>query len=71
MQAAQRREYNHALEYAIEEANQANLPVVVLFCLVDDYPEANLRHYHFMLQGLRETQQALYARGIQILAKSR
>ena len=53
LQAAQRCEYNHALEYAIEQANQANLPVVVLFCLVDNYPEANLRHTHFMLQGLQ------------------
>ena len=66
MQAAQRSEYNHALEYAIEQANQADLSVVVLFCLLDDYPEANLRHYHFMLQGLQETQQALLKRGIQM-----
>ncbi len=67
MQAAQRCDYNHALEYAIQKANQANLPVVVLFCLVDDYPEANLRHYHFMLQGLQETQQALGKRGVQMV----
>ena len=59
MQAAQRSEYNHALEYAIATANRAQVPVVVLFCLVDDYPEANLRHYHFMLQGLQETEQAM------------
>ena len=67
MQAAQRCEYNHALEYAIEQANQVNLPVVALFCLMDDYPEANLRHYHFMLQGLQETQRALQAQGIQMV----
>jgi len=67
MQAAQRCEYNHALEYAIEQANQANLPVVVLFCLVDDYPEANLRHTHFMLQGLQETQRTLHGRGMQMV----
>ena len=67
MQAAQRSEYNYALEYAIGQGNQANLPVVVLFCLVDGYPEANLRHYHFMLQGLLETQQALAARGVQMV----
>lgn len=67
MQAAQRSEYNHALEYAIGRANQANLPVVILFCLIDDYPEANLRHYHFMLRGLHDTKQALYKRGIQMV----
>ncbi len=31
---------------------------------MDNYPEANLRHYTFMLEGLRETAQALAARGI-------
>ncbi|MFC1764714.1 deoxyribodipyrimidine photo-lyase [Planctomycetota bacterium] len=67
MQAAQRSEYNHALEYAIQHGNRDHLPVVVLFCLIDDFPEANLRHYHFMLQGLQRTQQQLTARDIQMV----
>ena len=33
MQASQRVEYNHALEYAIREANEQNLPLVTLFVL--------------------------------------
>ena len=52
MQAAQRVEYNHALEYSIRRANKLKVPVVVLFGIADNYPEANLRHYHFMLEGL-------------------
>jgi deoxyribodipyrimidine photo-lyase len=64
MQQSQRAEYNHALEYAIEQANELKLPVRVVFGLTDDYPEANLRHYTFMLEGLRETQAALAKRGI-------
>jgi deoxyribodipyrimidine photo-lyase len=64
MQQSQRAEYNHALEYAIQQANELKLPVHVFFGLTDDYPEANLRHYTFMLEGLRETQAALAARGI-------
>jgi deoxyribodipyrimidine photo-lyase len=67
MQAAQRSEYNHALEYAIEHANRLRKPVVVLFCLVCNYPEANERHYIFMLEGLRETQNSLEARGVQMV----
>jgi deoxyribodipyrimidine photo-lyase len=59
MQASQRCEYNHALEYAIRQANQLNLPVLVYFELVDDFPEANERHYYFMLEGLREVRQEL------------
>ena len=64
MQQSQRAEYNHALEYAIEQANELKLPVRVIFGLTDNYPEANLRHYAFMLEGLRETQAALAKRGI-------
>lgn len=64
MQASQRVECNHALEFAIREANQQNLPVVVLFVLTDRFPEANLRHYTFMLQGLQEVQAKLDRRRI-------
>ena len=63
MQQAQRAEFNHALEYAIEQANGRLLPVVVGFALAA-FPEANRRHYQFMLEGLRETQRRLAARGI-------
>ncbi len=64
MQQSQRAEWNHALEYAIERANELDLPVVVVFGLMDDYPEANERHYAFMLQGLEDVFQTLEKRGI-------
>ncbi len=64
MQASQRARFNHALEYAIEMANDRRLPMVVLFTLTDNYPEANLRHYAFMLEGLQETFMLLRDRGI-------
>ncbi len=67
MQGAQRAEWNHALEFAIQQANQRNKPVVAGFSLTDDFPEANLRHYAFMLQGLKETQVALAKRNIQLV----
>ena len=67
MQASQRAEWNHALEYAIAEANRQGVPVVAVFGLTDAYPEANLRHYAFMLEGLRETRAALRERGIQLV----
>ena len=56
MQQAQRAAYNHALEYAVQQANQIDQGILVVFGLMDDYPEANLRHYIFMLEGLQETQ---------------
>ena len=69
MQAAQRAKYNHALEYAIQKANELSKPVVVLFCLTDDFPDANLRHYYFMLEGLRQAQAALSDKGIKMIMK--
>jgi deoxyribodipyrimidine photo-lyase len=69
MQQSQRAAGNPALEHAIGEANRLRLPVVVGFGLAADYPEANRRHYAFMLQGLREVEQALAARGIAFVGR--
>ena len=69
MQSAQRVEYNHALEFAIEQANELRRPVVVLFCLVDSYPEANERHYFFMLEGLVEVRAKLEEMGVRMVVR--
>jgi deoxyribodipyrimidine photo-lyase len=69
MQAAQRAEYNHALEYAIRTANKLKKPVLVFFGITENWPEANLRHYYFMLEGLQEVQKALKAKGIQMIIR--
>ncbi len=63
MQASQRAAFNPALEYAIERANALGLPVQVVFALTG-FPEANARHYAFMLQGLADVAVRLVARGI-------
>jgi deoxyribodipyrimidine photo-lyase len=64
MQASQRAEWNHGLEYAALAANHLHKPLVCGFGLTGNYPEANLRHYAFMLEGLAETAQTLRRRGI-------
>jgi len=69
MQASQRCEYNHALHYSIEEADKLNKPVIVYFGLTDGYPEANLRHYYFMIEGLKEVQESLKQMGIQLILR--
>lgn len=66
MQQSQRIEFNHALEYAIRQANELDQPLIVVFILAD-YPEANARHYTFMLEGLREVQAALRSGNIEML----
>jgi deoxyribodipyrimidine photo-lyase len=67
MQASQRAEYNHALEYAISKGNELHQPVIGFFGLTDHFPEANERHYAFMLEGLREVKQSLEKRGIRMV----
>jgi len=64
MQASQRVNYNHALEFAIERANKLNKSLSVFFVLNTDFPEANLRHYQFMLEGLKEIREKLKKRNI-------
>ncbi len=67
MQRAQRVDDNHALEYAIAWANQLDLPVLVCFGLTRSYPEANLRHYAFLIEGIEDVRVALEARGIDLM----
>ncbi len=69
MQSSQRTEYNHALEYAIVQANNLKKPLIVYFGLADNFPEANERHYYFMLEGLREVKTELSKRNIKMLIR--
>jgi deoxyribodipyrimidine photo-lyase len=64
MQASARTEYNHALEYAVHLANTKERPLLVAFVITDSFPEANLRHYWFMVQGIKEVARSLKDRGI-------
>lgn len=67
LQQANRAHHNPALELAIEEANRLGLPVVACFGLLDGasgFPEANARHYAFLLQGLADAAAGLEKRGV-------
>ncbi len=68
MQHAQRGEENEALNTAISLANELHLPVVVAF-IVTDYPAANLRHYHFMLEGIADAARKLQRRGTPLIVR--
>jgi len=70
MQASQRAEYNHALEYAAEQANARRKPLVVYFGLTEKFPEANERHYAFLLEGLKETARSLADRGVRFVLRN-
>lgn len=63
MQRAQRGIDNPALDLAIAAANELHRPVAVFFGLHPHYPNANLRHYAFLIEGLAETRRRIEARG--------
>jgi deoxyribodipyrimidine photo-lyase len=64
MQRAVRIMDNPALDVAIEAGNLLGLPVVVYFSVIPNYPNANLRHYHFLQQGLRDVAEDAAERGV-------
>jgi deoxyribodipyrimidine photo-lyase len=63
MQRTQRGWDNPALDVAIAAANELQRPVAVFFGLHPKYPNANLRHYAFLVEGLAETKRRIEARG--------
>ncbi len=69
MQCAQRVQGNFALAEAIGRANALDVGVVVCFGLDAGYPDANARHFYFMLEGLAEVERELTTLGIRFELK--
>jgi len=70
MQASARAAGNHALEFAVRRANEQRKPCLAFFGLTGRFPEANARHYAFLLEGLRETRRNLAAKGIGLVVRN-
>ncbi|AQQ08649.1 Deoxyribodipyrimidine photo-lyase [Sedimentisphaera cyanobacteriorum] len=69
MHASIRTIENPALEFAVERANAAGVPVIVMFCLIDKFPQSGKRSYRFMLEGLKEVEASLAERNIKFVLK--
>ena len=69
MQRAERALDNPALDMAIEIANELGLPVLVYFSAISNFPSANLRHYAFLNEGLRDIEADLAERGIPFIVR--
>ena len=69
MQQTQRAAMNPALEHAARLANGLNLPLITAFGLDSDYPDANERHFAFMLEGLAETSELLASRKVKMVVR--
>ncbi len=64
MSRDQRVEDNWALLFARGIAEDAGVPLVVIFCMVDEFLGAGLRQYQFMLEGLQEVESSLSLKNI-------
>ena len=64
MSRDQRARDNWALLHALELARGSELSAIAAFCLAPSFPGATLRHYDFMLEGLRQTARELKNLGI-------
>ncbi len=69
MQRAQRGIDNHAVDLAVHIANLLELPLIVYFAAISNFPHANLRHYAFLNQGLPDIEADLAARNITFLMR--
>ncbi len=69
MQRAQRGVDNHAVDLAVKVANLLGLPLVVYFAGISNFPHANLRHYLFLNQGLRDVEADLAERNISFVMR--
>ena len=69
MHASQRTHWNPALEYAIETANNLGKPLITLFGLTRDFPDACPRHYRFMAEGLLEVRASLESVGVPLVVE--
>jgi hypothetical protein len=56
-----RADSNQALSFAIELANQLDLPVICYEGLTYSYPYASDRFHRFILEGVAETEKRLAA----------
>ena len=69
MQQSQRAAMNPALEHAAHLANKLDLPLITAFSLYSNYPDANERHFAFMLEGLAETSESLANRKVKMVVR--
>ena len=70
MQRAQRGRDNHAVDLAVQVANALELPLVVYFAGIANFPSANLRHYSFLNRGLVDVQEDLAERNISFVLRN-
>lgn len=67
MSRDQRVQHNWAFLFSLQLANNSKRPLTVAFALTQSFPNANARHYHFLLEGLKEVEQDLSRLGVSFI----
>lgn len=67
MEASQREDFNHALEFSIYLANKFKKPLLVSLFITDKYRFSNQRYYRFMIEGIIKTKKQIEERGIRFI----
>jgi deoxyribodipyrimidine photo-lyase len=70
MQRAQRGRDNHAVDVAVHVANELELPLLVYFAGMANFPHANLRHFAFLNRGLVDVEEDLAERNIAFVLRN-
>ncbi len=60
---------NAAVDCAVNVANDLGLPLLAYFSVISNFPNANLRHYTFLNQGLRDIEEDLAERNISFVVR--
>lgn len=66
MDRQRRFDDNWALYAAYEKALELNVSLEILYVIPDEFMDANLRTYDFMLRGLQEAAEVAYSKGINL-----
>lgn len=64
--ASSRCSYNPALEFSIEKSLELGIPLLIIFIIDENYKEANIRHYRFLLEGLEDFRRDLNERDLDL-----
>ena len=67
MQRSIRTKYNHALEYAVEMANELKKDLLVIFSIEKNFSDANERSFSFLVESLKDVEKNLKKRGIRFI----
>lgn len=69
MEQSRRATCNHALEFAVRQANERGQRLLVCFVAAKSEPKMTLRQATFMMEGIQQTRDQITSRGIKMVVR--